>query len=79
MVVLLVAVLVMGVGLRLVAGLLALSFFLLVLLLLFQLLFPLPDPHELYPPLLSTQDHYRLTKDNHKGVFSFHRETTVAD
>lgn len=53
-------VVVMGVGFLLVAGLLVLSLFLLlVLLLLFQPLFPLADAHELDPPLLSTQNHWR--------------------
>ena len=53
-------VVVMGVGFLLVAGLLVLSLFLLlVLLLLFQPLFPLADAHELDPPLLSAQNHWR--------------------
>ena len=62
-VVVLLVVVVMGVGFLLVAGLLVLSFFLLlVLLLLFQPLFPLSDPHELDPPLLPTQNHWRRIK-----------------
>lgn len=52
-------VVMMGVGLLLVAWLLALPFLLLlvVFLLLFQSLFALADAHELDRPLLSTHDH----------------------
>lgn len=58
--VLLVMVAVMAMSFLLEGGLLVLTFFLLlVLLLFFQLLFPLSDPHELDPPLLSTQYHWR--------------------
>lgn len=52
-------VVVVGVGLLLLAGLRVLSFFLLlVLLLLFQPLLPLSDPHELDSALLPTQNHW---------------------
>lgn len=56
-------VVVMSVGLLLESGLLVLtSFLLLVLLLLFQPLFSLSNPNELDPPLLSTQNHFRVKK-----------------
>lgn len=49
---------VMAVGFLLLAALLVMLFFLLlVLILLFEPFFSLPDPHELHPPLLSTQNH----------------------
>lgn len=56
----LLVMMVIGVGFLLVVRLQVVSFFLLLcLLLLFQPLFPLSDPHELDSPLLPAQYHWR--------------------